>query len=533
MSAIAQSSARERARDATELLRARRAQRPRPTVQQLYITALVIAIYGILAGHEISTAVGPGLEPRSLHTWGPAVAVLALLAALRFGCWQGPVVFSAPDVALLLSAPIAIGDLVRPRLTAAFVVAFGAGALVGAVVLLALAGGPSAAGVARSVGGVLGLAALALFAAAAAWLVQSSRRATRLVLGASLPFALAAGGLLLAARAGPAGRSIATWSGPWGWITAPFTGSSGWPAAVALVVLAALATAAFALWRAGASSAEQFLARAEARAGIITSVTMLDYRAAGLTYRAAMPGRAGRPRRLPRPRRRGLVVLWRDLLALVRSPSRVAWAALVCGAGSWEAFSHPGRVPAAAVAAMALYLAASLLCEPLRVDVDTPDKSRLLLSWPFARVLVAHAVVPTITLSIAATATTVVAVLSGTVGPAVLGLIPTLFVPTIAGVVLCASFATLRGGRIDNSTLLSILGTDPSSPVGAVGAIIWLAPWLLVAIGVYGAVTVIVGHAAARAHGMVGPAAVAVAIAVGVLVALSARARRSDPPADA
>ncbi len=45
--------------------------------------------------------------------------------------------------------------------------------------------------------------------------------------------------------------------------------------------------------------------------------------------------------------------------------------------------------------AVALYLAASSLLEPLRLEVDSPATARLFLPWPFDKVLWLHCLVPT------------------------------------------------------------------------------------------------------------------------------------------
>jgi hypothetical protein len=113
-----------------------------------------------------------------------------------------------------------------------------------------------------------------------------------------------------------------------------------------------------------------------------------------------------------------LAVVWRDALALLRNRSRMAWAVLLAAAPTYEILSHPGAALPAGVGAAALYFAASLLCEPLRVDIDHPDKSLLLLSWPLARLLVAHCTLPAAGLFTVAPATIVASVLTGVLAPA-------------------------------------------------------------------------------------------------------------------
>ena len=128
----------------------------------------------VLAGHAISTAVGTGLSVTALAGWGPALVALFLLAAARSGTWQGPVVFSRADVAFLLMAPIALVDLVRPRLVQALAIATVLGALGGIVALLASAAGIGGVGGARTAGTVIAFALLGLLAVAASWLTERS-----------------------------------------------------------------------------------------------------------------------------------------------------------------------------------------------------------------------------------------------------------------------------------------------------------------------------------------------------------------------
>jgi hypothetical protein len=528
VTAALDAESRYRARAARALLRSRRT-RFRPTAYQIYATVLVGAIAGALAGHAVATLIGGSLDAHNLLVFGPAVLMLVLLTALRFGTWQGPVGFSTADVSFLLTAPIAVVALVRPKLDLALWLGAAVGALVAGIALLLMSGAPSGVGLAPALGGVLGLAAFAVLGVAASWLVESSRTASGFVRRAS-PAVLVAAAALLAISATSAGRSIGVWSGPWGWAVAPLAGASGWPVALAALLVAATAATAVARRRAGAAGAEAFLARAQTRSGLSASAFTLDYRTAALTYRSALPARAIRFGHLRRPRRPNRVVLWRDALALTRDPSRLCWAALLAGAGVVEALTHPGRALPAGAAAVALYFAASLLCEPLRIDVDAPDSGALLLSWPFARLLLAHCVLPILVLCTIAAAAIAGTVLAGAAGAGALVLIPTVLAPVLATAVLCAALATRRGGRVDENLLGRLLTLDASNPGLAAVAVLWLIPWLIAAVVVIGVALVIVGHAAA-AHGPVILAgAVAVGLAGAATVALARVARESTRP---
>jgi hypothetical protein len=527
MSAGARAGSLERAREVRSFLRARRT-RWKPTAYQVYSTLLVGAIAGALAGHAVSSLIGGSLSAHKVAVFGPAVLILMLLAVLRFGTWQGPVGFSTADVSFLLTAPIAVAALVRPKLDLGLWLGAAAGAIVAGVALLVMSGGSGDVGVARALGAVVGLAAFAVLGVAASWLVESSRRVSMVLRRASPVLVVA--GVLLAISAALVGRSIAAWSGPWGWASAPLAGSPGWPIAVAVLVAAAGAITALARSRAGAAGAEAFLARAETRSGLTASAFTLDYRTATLTYRSALPARAARRTRVPRPVRARSVVLWRDALAMLREPSRLGWAMLLGAAASVEALTHPGQALPAAVAAVLLYFAASLLCEPLRTDVDAPDRSALLLSWPFARVLLAHCALPIMVMFGLIAATIVAVVLAGAAGAGALILIPTALVPVIVTVVLCAALAARTGGRVDENLLARLLSLDASNPMGASLIVLWLIPWLIAEVVVIGGAVLILGHATAHHSAVISAGGLAFGLTTAAGAVLAAVARGSKRP---
>ena len=515
----------ESARAVRAFLRSRRT-RFRPTAYQVYATLVVGGIAGALAGNAVSEAIGGSLNAHKVLVFGPVLLFLALLALLRFGTWQGPVGFSTADVSFLLTAPIAISALVRPKLDQGVWVGAVVGAAVAGVALLVMTG---EAGVPRALGTVGGMAAFAVLAVAASWLVESSRTAWGLVRRAS-PAALVIGGALLAAGAIPASRSVAVWSGPWGWAIAPLAGSSGWPVAVGLLLTTTAAVAVIARRRSGAAGAEVFLARAETRSGLTASAVTLDYRSATLAYRSALPARLARRVRVPRPARPRLVVVWRDAIAMAREPSRLGWATLFAAAATVEALTHPGRAIPAGVAAVALYIAAGLLCEPLRLDVDAPDTSVLLLSWPFARVLLAHCAIPALALFTVAATAIAATVAAGAASAGALLLIPTVLAPTVATAVLCAALSARRGGRVDEGLLGRILTLDPNNPAGAVVIVLWLLPWLITATAVIGGALLILGHVAAGHGSPILAAVIAFGLASAACAVLAGVARGSTRP---
>jgi hypothetical protein len=518
--------ATERARAARAFIRAHR-RRNRPSLYSLYMLVLVCALLGALGHGVIATLLAGGIAGHGLLVFGPAALLLMALAAARFGTWQGPVSFSAADVALLLTAPVATAALVRPRLDHGLVTGACAGAAVGAVLVLLVAGGPAELGVTRAICTVAGIGALGAAAAASAWLVQSARRSTRWVgRGSPVVVVLAAA---LAAVAASVDSAVGAWSGPWGWALAPLTGISAWPVATGLLGAGTAALVVWARARAGSASIETFLVRAGTRSALTASAFTLDYRGAALAYRSAQPGSGfGRAPRLPLPASPRAAVAWRDATGLVRRPARIGWAGLVGAGATLLALAHPGNVVIAGVVAAAAYVAATLLCEPLRIDVDDPDRSAVLLSWPLGRVLFAHCLVPVVVLGSVAAATICAAVAAGAAGPGALLLIATALVPLVSTAVLAAALAARRGGRIDQDLLTRLLGTDPSNPASGAIAVLMLAPWLILTLVAIGAPVAILGHAVAGHRGVAGAGVAATVIAAGAAVALSAVARRSS-----
>jgi hypothetical protein len=506
---------------------------PRPFT--IYVVVLCAAVFGVLGESVLKAIVGGGLAERSVVQFGPAALALLLLSAARFGVWQGPVSFRVPDVMLVLLAPLSIVSLVRTRLDHALMVATATGAALGAAVALLAAGGVSALGPTRAVAVVVGVAALFALGVAVSWLVESSAGVARavarggplLVVGAFAP---------LVAAAGRVGAAIAAWSGPWGWATQPFTGRVGWPGATALLLALVVAAVVAARRRTEDAGAIVFLERAEVRTGMATAAFVLDYRGVALHRRGSGAGDVGRLRALaarmltiPRPRSPRLAVPWRDALTALRSPGRAGAAALVTAACIVEAVTHPGRGLPAAVSAVGFYFAAAFVCEPLRDEVDHPDRGAVLLSRRFGSLLVSHCLVPFTIMMVSGAVTIAVLWGVGTVGPLVLLAVPTLLPAATWLAVLGAALATRRGGRIDGDTMGRMAIVDPSSPAFGAAVIVVLAPWLLVSGLILTAAVALLGRAVVH-HDKLIPAGVDVtaltAIAALVLLRMAWRSPR-------
>lgn len=501
----------------------------------MYTVVLCAAIFGVLGERVLQAIVGGGLAQRSVVQFGPAALALLLLSALRFGVWQGPVSFRVPDVILVLLAPLSIAQLVRTRLDHALAVAAATGAGVGAAVALLAAGGVPALGAARAVAVALSVAALGALAIAASWLVEVSPGLARAIGGAG-PLLVGAALVPLVGATGKVGAAVAAWSGPWGWTTQPFTGRPGWPAATALLLVCAAGTVVAARRRVAGARAVVFLRRAEVRTGMATAAFVLDYRGVALHRRGAGVADAGRARRLwarllvvPRPRSARLAIPWRDAVAGVRAPARSGAAGLITAACITEAVTHPGRGLPAAVCALGFYAAAALACEPLRDEVDHPDRGVVLLSRRFGALLLSHCVVPFLVVFVSGAVTIAVLFAAGVAGPLVLLTIPTLLMAGSWLAVLGAALATRRGGRIDGDTMGRMAIVDPSSPAFGAAVIVVLAPWLLVTGGLVTLAVALLGRAVVHGNGVIQAGAgvtVLTGVAALVLVRMAVRSRQ-------
>ena len=207
------------------------------------------------------------LSPERLERFGPPAALVALVLVARWGAFQGPVVFTVPDVAFLLGAPLPRRGLAARRLVLAFACGAAAGALLAAVMLVGL-GDVTAGDAAMLVAAVAELGALGV---AAAWAVERSARWERAAWLATWPTVGAAAGLAVwAPHVRPSPR----------WRCSPSSRRRPSPRRCATCAHC---------------SAERHLRRAEARQGAIASLGVYDLRTARRSLEAARPGSAPGP----------------------------------------------------------------------------------------------------------------------------------------------------------------------------------------------------------------------------------------------
>jgi Family of unknown function (DUF6297) len=411
-----------------ELRRGRTKKQATNAAFWIYLIALAVAGYG---GSLIADAFRalrhpplPGARaPHVLHAapYGlAALAVMVLLVLLRDALWRGPVTLPQVTVDWLLGTPVDRGRLLRPRLRMSAVLAVLVGAAVGIVPAAALVGfglgGRSADSVLRLTGiAMVSVALLFALGTGSAALIERYqatwrwlRRATPIALAA----AAALGGLAAWAALGqppPVLAAVLLWSGPWGWAAQGMVALSGgsaplWPLATAMLGLAAVAAVAGAHRVAAGVPGAALRNRARTIGAMSAAVLNMDTRGVANAYSGAASSRRARLRLRP-PRWRELVLPWRDLLALARTPTRLVGAAALAllAVGLLAVAGHGGQVSLVPVAcALALgYLAAAWLCEGARLDAEDTRRSEQ-LPFTFRSLAWWHAAVPCLVLLVVA-----------------------------------------------------------------------------------------------------------------------------------
>ncbi len=492
-----------------ELRRGRGRKQAASAAYWAYLIAIIVVSYGgslILTAYRAlrhpppATAAAPSLmngAPAALT----ALALLVFLVLLRDALWRGPVTVPQATADWLLGTPVSRRRLLRPRFRWAAAGALLVGAVAGivpAATLVALGlGGPSGSFVLRLAGSAMvSMGLLFALATGLGALIERYPAAGRWVRTAT-PVALGAAVLLggLAAWAGfghlpSAVASVTVWSGPWGWAAQPVIAAAGhavpaglaaipdpwWPVALALLAGTALAALACADRVVAGVPAAALRARARTLGAMSAAALSMNTRGVVTAYTGAGGVRRARFR-LPAPRRRELVLLWRDLLALLRSPARLVSAVLLALlAAALAAVAAHGRPVSLVLVGCALslgYLAAAWLCEGARLDADDPRRSAQL---PFRYESLAwwHAAVPCLLLLAAVGVPAAVAgLVSGDLRPLVLLVVT---IPVLVGGALVNVFrgsfspALFVGADtpVGNTALLSIVFWYAWGPVLAV-----------------------------------------------------------------
>lgn len=450
-------------------------------LEPAYYVFITLAIGGPFVYGTASAALSEVATPRAVEIWGPALALVALTAVVRWGAVQGPVVFSLADVAQLLGAPLRRAELVLGRLIRGLLLWTGAATVVGGLVVVGVAGRHRGVDAVRAAGFVVAIAILGLLGVGGAALVAGSERVDRATRRAVWPAVAVAAGLVLLADSSPAGRHVALWSGPWGWAVQPLAGTAAaWPVAVVLLAALTAAVTALAVRRRGVTPTERHLLRAEARGGAVAAMYSMNarYVRRSLTAVSAGPVAGRGANRVKPPRSPRLAVAWRDGIAGLAAPQRLAEAILLAGGGTVICLVNGAHPVAVGAGGLTIYAGASRLLEPLRAETDQPGRVRVLLRIPIGKVLLQHVLIPLVVvvfgalLAIAGCAG--VGALPDHGGAAVL--VAVLATPSLT---LCAALSSRRGGRLPPSLLAVAYGDASGMSVGLIFG--WIVLWPLVA----------------------------------------------------
>jgi hypothetical protein len=499
-----------------------RAVHPSPSLlkrlEPVYYVAFTLVFLGPFFYGTASTGLSEVATPRAVAIWGPSLALAGLLALMRWGAVQGPVVFSVPDVAQLLGAPLRRADLVLSRLVRGLLYGAGGAAVVGALALVGIASDHRGIAAGRGAGFIVAVTLLGVLGVAGSSLVQGSRRWDGATRRAAWPIFLIAAALVYVSSSGTTGRHVALWCGPWGWAVQPIAGGSGaWPIAVALLAVVTAAVVALAVVRRGHCSTERHMLRAEARGGAVAAMYSLNARYVGRSLTGVNAGPTGGRRAwLPTPRSPRLAIAWRDAVAALSTPQRLGEALVLAAGGTLVALLNADHPAAVAAGALATYAGAARLLEPLRAETDKPSRARVLLRAPMGRILVQHAIVPGLVVVVAAAAAAVGCAVAGAL-PRHGGSAAALAVLATPAITLCAGLSSRRGGQLPAS-LMSVTNTDTTGMSGAI-IIGWIVAWPLLAV-VLGTlpVSLIVTHGTAGAPQLV---ALLVVAAIALTTALS------------
>jgi hypothetical protein len=518
------------ARDVMASVRSRRrAHDPRGIADRLtdaYMALFVAAYVGATAFWLLDAELpSQPLRLDDVLVWLPVVLMALMWGVIHHATWQGPVLFSGPDMQWVLSSPLSHRSLVRMRLRRTLIIGAIIGAVGGLAVAIATAAMSDGSLLAACAVAIPSVGAVGVLAVAISWHVERSVRWS-VVATRATPLVLVFGGMLAVAVG--TGREVPVlWSGPWGWATAPILAVSGasapgWVIGACLLVLATAAFLALAFWLADRFSEEELWRRAEARSAAAAALFFGDVRTMrGVARRSRTRGSIrGRDARLARLGPPWLAIVSRDLLALRRNPGRLV-SAVVLTAGAFVAAVAAAHRPILAIAAfLGLYLAASRLLETIRVEVEQPD-AHLLLPWPWGTMLAMHCVLPIAVLTLLGWTGLTVVGLGGFVDP---GLVIALGFVTPFGAAAMVTAGAVSAARKPFPMDMMISGADS----GALLMLLWLVTGPVLA-----AIVVSFAFGAMRGgadQGLAGSTMWAVAILLGGAAGFTAWLTSRKPP---
>lgn len=504
-----------------QVLAARRTLLPRrstlSTANTVYTGVFALAILGVVLWRVwdaiISSVVDLAVPAQDVL--GTGLLLLVILGVLRYCTWQGFASFPEPDCAHLLTAPVRRSELVRPRLLRVGLLLGATGALVGVLVSLAL---HLHAAPLRFVAEAAAGFAFGVILVAAGWQVQRAPRVERWVQRLTLVAIAAAVLLAYAEHLGGAARYVALWSGPWGWAVVPLATRAWAATAVSLVLLWCCAVAGWiGLARtSGACSIEGFRRRARTRSRAVAAIYSFDTRGVLKTARGEHATWWRARLRLPATRAASLAVTSHTAVALLRSPMRLAWGCALAIGGVLLLAITPVHVAAAWAGGLVLYLSAAALLEPLRVEVDSPFVSQVLLPWRYGRVLLLHCLPAVVLIVVVGLLGAGIACAAGLADAGAFALVAVVILPLTCVVVASAALSGRRGGTIPSEVLL--LTSGDTMGMSVVTIFFWLFSWTILAILCVGLALTLL-----TLHGLHFEGAAGVAAGFAALAALLAR----------
>lgn len=396
-------------RQVRSFVRSRRREHDPRRISDRLIDIYMWALATVVAGIVISPLVKGELVPHpaaflDVLNWLPVLFFALIWGVLRFGTWQGPVLFTTPELQWELSSPMSRRKLILRKLRRASMIAIGMGIAAGLIIALAAAAMLRHHATEVFVGASVALSLLGVMAVALSWHVERSISWRRVVEISAPAVAVVIGALIGALLKGWV--SAVLWSGPWGWASSPVLAQGGrsvqgWVIQFGLLVVAAVAATTSAVATAQQISEEELWQRSEARSSASAALFFGNVRAA---RNIARQGRArgrfkGRMLRMARVERPWLTISARDILTFRRNPGLVVVAATYVAAAFVSGVAAGVRPILAVGVFVGIYAAASRLLEPLRLENDRPGAHRV-LPWRWGTVLLLHSIIPSAILTI-------------------------------------------------------------------------------------------------------------------------------------
>jgi hypothetical protein len=162
------------------------------------------------------------------------------------------------------------------------------------------------------------------------------------------------------------------------------------------------------------------------------------------------------------------------MVAAQHTPGRVVEAVALAAGGTVISLLNTDKPVAVAAGMVLAYLGASRMLWPLRAELDLPSRTTVMLRPRLGRVLLAHALLPALVTTSAATLAAVGCAIAGTLPThgAIAALAAIAVTPMLT---CCAAMSARRRGRLPQSLLFAAVGGDPSG--GGVSITAWLAFW--------------------------------------------------------